>query len=69
MAIEWSKVFSNWTWHNKNESRDTPVNATNLQKINDAIDTIDTRVVTAGTALNSITSPTYNSNTKTLNIG
>jgi hypothetical protein len=41
----WSKIFSNWTWHNKDTARDTPLSAQNMQKLNDAIDTIDTRVV------------------------
>lgn len=42
----WSKLFQNWQWHNGETATDTPINATNLQKINDAIDGIDDRVLT-----------------------
>lgn len=38
------KAFTNWIWHNKTTARDTPLNATNLQAMNDGIDTVDSRV-------------------------
>lgn len=40
-----NKAFSNFTWENE-PSENTAVNAENLNKINNAIDTIDSRVVT-----------------------
>ena len=54
MALNWSKIFQNWTWHNGSAVKDTPLNATNLNKINDAIDTLDDRMVSVGTAINNI---------------
>ena len=38
------KAFDNFTWKNL-PSTDTPINATNLNKLNNAIDTIDDRVI------------------------
>ena len=54
MAFNWSKIFTNWPWHNKDTARDTPLSAQNLQKLNDAIDTIDGRVVSAGSSINTL---------------
>lgn len=54
MALNWSKIFQNWTWHNGSSVKDTPLNATNLNKINNAIDTLDDRMVSVGTAINNI---------------
>ena len=44
-----NKAFSNFTWRNT-PSTDTPVNQQNLNKINNALDTVDTRVVTMDTS-------------------
>lgn len=38
------KAFDNFTWKNL-PSTETPINATNLNKLNNAIDTIDDRVI------------------------
>lgn len=54
MAFNWSKIFTNWPWHNKDTARDTPLSAQNLQKLNDAIDTIDGRVVSAGSSIDTL---------------
>jgi len=54
MAFNWQKLFENWTWHNRTQSKDTPINATNLNKINNAIDGIDNRVVAVGEALDEL---------------
>ena len=51
MALNWSKIFQNWTWHNRSQAKDTPLNATNLNKINNAIDILDDRVVSVGESL------------------
>lgn len=47
----WTKLFNNWTWHNKTTATDTPLSAANLQKINDAIDGIDDRAIDLNTRL------------------
>lgn len=54
MAFNWQKLFENWTWHNRAQAKDTPINATNLNKINNAIDGIDNRVVAVGEALDEL---------------
>lgn len=40
-----NKAFDDFTWKN-GSSGGTPLNATNLNKINSAVDTIDDRVIT-----------------------
>lgn len=42
--MAWVKAFANFIWKNF-PSVETPLNATNLNKLNNAIDTIDDRVI------------------------
>lgn len=52
MAI-WAKVFSRVTWHNK-PSTATPINETNLNKSDYALDVVDDRVLELNSRLNNI---------------
>lgn len=52
MAI-WSKVFSRINWQNK-PSTTTPINATNLNSSDYALDTIDDRVLELNSRINNI---------------
>lgn len=52
MAI-WSKVFSRINWQNK-PSTTTPINATNLNSSDYALDTIDDRVLELNSRLNNV---------------
>jgi hypothetical protein len=42
----WEKAFDAFTWKNKSESTETPLDASHLNRINTALDTIDDRVIT-----------------------
>ena len=53
MAV-WSKVFSRINWQNK-PSTATPINATNLNANDYALDTIDDRVIDLNNRVNEIT--------------
>lgn len=64
----WSKLFQNWPWHNRATATDTPLNAANLQKINDAIDGIDDRVITLQQDEDNFVKKTGGTMTGTLNI-
>ena len=43
--MSWSKIFSYFAWHDKSQASDTPLSAANLNKLNDAIDAIDDRLL------------------------
>lgn len=53
MATVWSKVFSRINWQNK-PSTATPINATNLNANDYALDTIDDRVIELNSRINDI---------------
>ena len=42
----WEKAFDAFTWKNKSESTETPLDASHLNRINTAVNTIDDRVIT-----------------------
>lgn len=41
----WEKAFDTFQWENRSQSTNTPLDATHLNKVNDALDVIDDRVI------------------------